>query len=213
VMVMPHGLEAERLCALAARETPGDHPLLSGQKAILYVGRLHAAKGLMHLINAMGILNRMREYAHLYLAGSGPEEEALRAQVRRMGLEERVHFIGHVDHPNVIRLMKAASLFVLPSLQEAFGIVLIEAMSQGLPIVASNVQGIPSVIQDQVNGYLVPPGDERLLAERICRLLDNETLAREMGERNCIDSERYHWRHLVKRYVEIYERIQPADAK
>jgi 1,4-alpha-glucan branching enzyme len=212
-IVMPHGLETENLTGSTAREIEQEYPFLSGRSAILYIGQLNRRKGLTHLIDAMGILRGKRENAHLLLVGSGPEEETLRSRVRKTDLEDRVHFIDAVDHSRVLALMDAASLFVLPSLEEAFGIVLVEAMSQGLPIVASDVQGIPSIIQNEVNGYLVPPGDERALAERIIQLLDNESLAREMGERNRIDSKVYHWDHLVKRYMEIYERIQIADGK
>jgi len=109
--------------------------------------------------------------------------------------------------------MNLSDLFVLPSLEEAFGIVLVEAMSQSLPVVATAVQGVSSIVRDGVNGFLVPPQDEKALAAKVVSLLENPRLAREMGKRNRGDSEQYQWDRLAERYMDIYERLRSENGQ
>lgn len=212
-VVMPHGLEMESPSAAMLGQILEDYPFLSESRVVLYTGQLNRRKGLPHLIEAMSVLRTGPDDVRLVLVGKGPEEGPLRETAVRNGVADRIHFIGAVDHTRVIALMKAADIFVLPSLEEAFGIVLVEAMSQGLPVVASDVQGIPSIIEDGVNGYLVPAGDRLALADRIRHLLENEAIGREMGERNRQDSARYQWDGLAERYVDIYRKIQASHGK
>lgn len=212
-VVMPHGLEMESHSAAMLEQIREEYPFLSGGRVILYTGQLNRRKGLSHLIEAVGILRADSNDVRLLLVGKGPEEDSLREWADRNGVADRVCFIGAVDHARVLALMNASDIFVLPSLEEPFGIVLVEAMSQGLPVVASNVQGIPSIIEDGVNGFLVPPGDSRALAERILHLSENEAIGKRMGERNRQDSARYRWSGLAKRYIDIYRKIQASHGK
>jgi glycosyltransferase involved in cell wall biosynthesis len=113
-----------------------------------------------------------------------------------------VLFTGWIeDVPNVLSVM---DIFCLPSLWEAFGIVLVEAMAMRLPIVAANVEGIPEVMKDGETGILVPPQEPEALAAAIMKLLKDKTLAKQMGEAGRKRTERL---FLTSRIIEEYERL------
>jgi len=144
----------------------------SGEKVILSVAELHERKGLKHLIKAMpAILEGCKEGAKLVLVGTGPAQADLEELAVKEGIIDNVLFLGFKK--DVPHLMAASDIFVLPSEKEAFGLVLLEAAITGLPIVASNVGGIPEVIEDGVNGTLVPPAIPGKLAVSILEIFNN----------------------------------------
>ena len=114
--------------------------------------------------------------------GDGPERKALERETERLGVGDRLHFVGFVTHDRLPAAMAHADVLVLPSLYEELGTVLLEAMQAGLPIVASETGGIPDVIEDGVNGLLVPPGDPEALARVIDRILSDGDLSRRLSE-------------------------------
>ena len=210
IVVIPPGLESEE--NINFKITKEKYGFKSQDKIILYVGRLIQRKGLIYLIKAIKIVYDAVRNIHLIIIGQGEEEMKLRGIVKRYNLTNRVHFLGAKSHKDVLIYMSLADIFVLPSIEEAFGIVLLEAMSQGLPIVASNVQGIPYVIKNGVNGFLVPPKNGVALAERIEYLLKNPDVAKEIGERNRRDSLKYRWDRLIIQYVNIYSQIKNGES-
>jgi len=210
IVVMPHGLENEKDIEVDLNNIRQEYDFLSQDRIILYVGQLNERKGLPYLIKAIKIVHKKIKNTRLIIIGQGSEEKSLREMVRQKKLSEVVHFLGVRQHRAVLAYMNLADIFVLPSLEEPFGIVLVEAMSQGLSIVATQVQGIPGIVKDAINGFLVPPGNDRLLAEKIIFLLEHRNIAREMGEKNRKDSLRFHWDHLVNQYIEIYSHVQNA---
>ncbi|MFC1628166.1 glycosyltransferase family 4 protein [Gemmatimonadota bacterium] len=146
------------------------------------VGRLEAHKGINHLIAAFGLAARELEYTALIIVGSGSREGELRQQAASMGaIGERIRFTGYIEDP--YQLMTAFDVLVLPSTTEyeTFGQVLIEAMAFRIPIIGSKVGGIPEVITDGSNGFLVPPGDRSQLADRIVKLARDGGLRRTMA--------------------------------
>lgn len=208
IVVMPHGVEDEKGIEADLANIWSESGFSSKNRIILYVGQLIERKGLPHLIKAMKIVQEKIENVLLVIIGQGSEEESLRELVSKYELSQVVHFLGARKHRAVLAYMNLADIFVLSSLEEPFGIVLAEAMSQGLPIVATRVQGIPSIVRDGINGFLVPSGDGRLLAEKIIFLLEHRNVARDIRERNKKDFFRFHWSHLVEQYIKIYSRLQ-----
>ncbi len=146
------------------------------------VARLEPEKGQRHLIDAMPAILRAVPETWLAVVGEGSEADALRARPRRSGRRsrERIMFTGRRD--DVSALTADLTLAVLPSLREAQGISLIEAMARGVPVVASAVGGIPEVVTDGVDGRLVPPGDPAALADAIVELLRDPALRHRLGE-------------------------------
>jgi glycosyltransferase involved in cell wall biosynthesis len=145
------------------------------------VGRLVPIKGQSYLIEAFAHLASDFPRAHLMMVGDGELQGVLTAQVRTLGLTEsgRVHFLGL--RRDVPRLMTAMDVFVLPSLNEGMGRVLVEAMYMELPCVGSRVSGIPDVIEEEETGFLVPPRDTLALEGALRRLLSEPETARRMG--------------------------------
>jgi hypothetical protein len=133
---------------------------------LLYLGRLSPEKGLLNLLEALVRLEKGA--VHLRLAGHGPQLGLLQEQVRHLGLDEHVRFTGLLDRAGVVRELAAADLFVLPSLTESFGKVVVEALAAGLPVIASGVGAIPTILgSDEELGLVVPPGDVDALARAI----------------------------------------------
>ena len=150
------------------------------RKQILCVGSLIDRKGVDLLLNA---LQGIQEDYILALAGSGPEESRLREIARRLGMEDRVRFLGFLSREELKKEYAKSALFVLPTRQDCFALVILEAMCAGLPVVCSRyADGAYDLVEDGKNGYIVDPYDRKQFSERIKMLLQDEKLAERMGE-------------------------------
>jgi len=151
---------------------------------IVYAGVLIPRKGLHHLLNAFDALDHPRAMLHLV---GGAENAAYAASLRRqaveLGIDSRVRFAGAVSQRELASRLSAARVLVLPSLSEGMGRVVVEAMLLDIPVIGSRVGGIPDMITDGVNGYLVEPGDEAELTAALRRIYDNENDVKAMGEK------------------------------
>lgn len=159
---------------------------------LLFVGRLSREKGVKYLLEAVAQLREEEQLVEVHLVGTGTLEATLHQEMKALALEELVHFHGFVPHSDrLFQLYRNSDVFILPSLQEQQGKVLLEAMSQGLPIIATNVGGIPTVIQDQENGLLVPPADPQAISQAVQQMIQNAAL-RERLIKRALDYARYH---------------------
>jgi len=149
---------------------------------ILTVCHLYPRKRVRVLIDAMRQVMVTEPRARLRIVGTGPEEAALQEQVRCLGLAEQVTFLGHVPFARLCAEYRAATAFCLPSVQEGFGIVLLEAMAAGLPIVACAAAAVPEVVPAGDCGLLVPPDNAAALADALVQLLAGEALQRRLGD-------------------------------
>jgi glycosyltransferase involved in cell wall biosynthesis len=180
---------------------------------VFSVGRLIDWKGMKYLIMAMREVVDQVPGAKLVIGGSGPEKESLESMARELGLQGSVIFPGYIDPSDLSEYYSAADVFVLPSIDlngqtEALGVVLIEAMASGTPVIGSNVGGIPDIIRDGYNGFLVPekaPGD---LADRIIRLLQDRDLAARLSKNGLITvNERFLWDDIGKTFSDVNKRL------
>ena len=193
----PHGYAAADPVAVGAiRDRYGD-------RLVLAVGRLVYYKGLEFLVRAM---QRIR--GHALIVGQGPERERLAAEAEALGVSDRVTLLGHV--PDTGPYYHAARVFALPShlRSEAFGIVQLEAMAAGLPVVNTRIpSGVPGVSVDGVTGLTVPPGDPTALADAVNRLLDDPVLAGALGSagRRRV-GERYSLGGMTEQTLAVYAR-------
>jgi glycosyltransferase involved in cell wall biosynthesis len=177
---------------------------------VLFVGRLASNKGLVELLPAFAPLAREDPEAHLVLVGEdGGMRATVEHRVRGLGLEDRVHLLGHVaDEALLAAAYRDAALTVLPSEYEAFGLVLLESLAQGTPVVASRVGGIPEFIEDGRSGLLVPPGEVAPLAEALRRLWSDSSLARRLGHHGRTEVvPRYTWDRVVDRLEVVYREV------
>ena len=148
---------------------------------LLYIGRLRIRKGVEVLLEALDAVRREHPGVRLLLAGDGEQREALEAQAERLELGDTATFLGRAPAPRVRRLLAGARALVVPSTYEGMPLVILEAMQEGVPIVASAVSGIPEVVVDGETGWLVPPEDPPRLATALTEALGDVEEARRRG--------------------------------
>ncbi|MFB0546300.1 MAG: glycosyltransferase family 4 protein, partial [Anaerolineae bacterium] len=187
--------------------TPGDDALDRYSRGrSLFVGRLIRAKSLPTLLRAVRLLVNNGYDPLLKLVGAGPLRPQLMALTHRLGIESWVEFVGHKPQDELMALYQQSSLFVLPSVYEAFGRVIVEAGLCGLPIVGTRVGGIPELVIEGETGLLVPPRDPAALAKAIATLLDDPALAQRMGrEAHRQFQEKWRYESLLTAHVAMLE--------
>jgi glycosyltransferase involved in cell wall biosynthesis len=149
-----------------------------GPPRVLTVAHLYPRKGVDVLLRAFAAVPRD---AVLRIVGTGPERGRLDHLSHTLGLSERVHFLDHLPFAALAAEYRNAMIFALPTEQEGFGIVFLEAMASGLPIVATRVAAVPEVVADGVTALLASPGDEATLAQLLITLLDDAALRERLG--------------------------------
>jgi len=181
------------------REFEAEHDYL-----LLIVARLHPEKGHHYLFEAMAeVRKRVSRNVRLLVAGAGSFERAYRSEVRALGCDDVVSFLGF--RKDSADLMAAADLVILPSLAEAFGLALTESLYIGTPVVATRVGGIPEIVEDGVDGMLVPPADSKALADAIVELLnENEKRERMAGAGREKVMTRFRFQEMVRSYESLY---------
>ena len=169
------------------------------------VGWLLPIKGPIHLLNAMAHIWRNHPEIRLVFVGKGELEGKLRAEASRMGVSERVTFLGWRD--DIPEIMQILDIFVLPSLNEGMGRVLVEAMAAGRPVVASKVGGIPDLVEHKKNGFLVGPGDVNGTSLAIKRLLIDRKMRDEMGRMGRAMAQNFTVKGMVKKIDALYSSL------
>jgi len=160
----------------------------NGRPKILSVGRLSEKKGLVHLIRACRILKNQEYDFTCHIVGEGPQRPELRDLIRQLSLEDTVILHGALPYEEVIENYRQATLFVLPCIKSKDGDmdgipnVLAEAMAMQLPVVSTDISGIPELVDNQVNGLLVRSGDDDALATAMARLLDDPALREKLAQ-------------------------------
>jgi glycosyltransferase involved in cell wall biosynthesis len=169
---------------------------------VLYVGRLVKHKRVDLLLKSFARVIRDFPNASLWIAGDGLERASLERIAEHYNLP--VKFLGRISEREKIRVMKKAWCLVLPSEKEGLGLVLLESMACKTPVVAVDSGGPGAVVKDGVNGFLVPPGSEDLIYERICRILSDEKLRDRMGEAGRkIVEEKFTWEKVAERVEKV----------
>jgi glycosyltransferase involved in cell wall biosynthesis len=212
VSELPNGVDTDRFHPKvdgdSVRQT---HGLRHTDHIVLFVGaldRAHHFKGIEVLLLAMAQLRS--ETVHLWVVGEGDLRESYQRRAHQSGLAERVVFCGRVSERELAERYAACDVLVLPSttIGEAFGVVLLEAMASGKPVIASDLPGVRAVVSDGQDGLLVRRGDASNLAQAIGRLLDDSRLRRQMGQQGrCKVEAQYAWPRIIPRLVEFYEEV------
>jgi glycosyltransferase involved in cell wall biosynthesis len=166
-------LQPSRRCLRTEWGVPQEAPLLG------FAGQLDKRKGIDVLLKAFARVHRQIPQARLVLVGRGPLQEMIESEVRRQNWGSAVLLPGFID--DVVAVMQAIDILLLPSFWEGFGIVLIEAMAAGKPAISANTSSMPEIIVDGQTGYLAPVGDAKGLADRAIALLQNPALRELLG--------------------------------
>jgi len=175
-----------------------------GVPNILFVGRMEARKGLIHLLRAFRKLQRDGVRARLLLVGTGPGEREARRYVLTRQLEG-VEFLGRVPEAQKAQLFKTADIYVSPATgRESFGIVLLEAMSAGAPIICSDIHGYRGVVRRERDGILIEPGNADALAAAIRRLIDDPALRAQLSRAGEERVQLFTWERVGQAVEEYY---------
>ncbi len=212
--VVPPGVDPSRFYPIPKDEARDFVGLPQNQRVLLFVGRFDPIKGLDVLLEAMARLKargvlKGRETTLILIGGAqdaprNEDLEQLQALRDAKGLGDLVTFVGPRSQETLPYYYSAADVVVLPSHYESFGLVVLEAMACGRPVVASHVGGLLSLVRHGETGFLVPPQDPEALAGYLCLLLEDEQLRERMGRCGVRHAQRYHWEHIARRILRRY---------
>jgi glycosyltransferase involved in cell wall biosynthesis len=180
VVILPNGVDKSRF-VLNRRKCREQVDLRDNEKAILYVGRLEPVKNVESLLIAFAKIQEKFRDARLLLVGTGTEMRRLTRIAAQMHIDHFTKFIGEVSPREVPRYMVAADVFVLPSISEGSPNVILEALAAGVPILASNVGGVPDLITHGREGFLFKAGDVAQMVELLALMLRDSQLRRKMS--------------------------------
>ncbi len=198
-VTIPNGVDFGHLAAV---------PRL-GVKAnrVVTVARLSPEKGLPFLIEAMKIVRHTIADAELFIIGGGALEHELKTFTSEHSLQEVVHFLGAKPNLEAMTEVAQGAVFVLPSLGEGLGIVLLEAQALGVPVIGTNVGGIPDVIAHEETGLLIPASDAKATAGAITRILADHGLAERLAREATARLSKFDWNAIVEEYAKLYEKM------
>ena len=218
IFVIPPGVDVGRFYPIAhdeAKEYVGVPP---SDRMLLFVGRIEPLKGLDVLIEALGILHQKAVLKDnpfcLVIIGGDPEESAEQANIemshikslsQRHGLKDMVTFLGRRSQDSLPYYYSAAEVVVVPSQYESFGMVALEAMACGRPVVASQIGGLAYLVQDGVTGFTVPVDDPVELANRLALLMQDANLREQMGKQAVKVAQDYTWDKIASKLMDVYE--------
>ena len=201
---IPNGVDLELIGRLAA-DLPGS---TRGYCRIVSVCNLWPTKGIDLNLKALGFLQAggIRDW-HYTVVGDGPERPKLESMAARLGIKDRVHFTGRLSHQDAIKAIMEADVFSLPSRKESFGVVYLEAMACGKPVIGCSGTGAADIIVDKENGMLIPPEDVQSLAEAFAALIRNRSLGISMGYAGRQRVRDFTWDRTALSYLDLYGRV------
>lgn len=220
ITVIPPGVDTSHFYPIPIDEARAYLNLPQEECMLLYVGRIEPLKGVDTLIRAIaevhhkGLLERCPHY--LAVIGGDPEESSqvvgsemarLQSLCRELGIDNLVIFLGKRSQDTLPYYYAAAQVVIVPSHYESFGMVALEAMACGTPVVASQVGGLAYLVQDGLTGYVVPDGDPQALAGRLAELIRNPALRRQLGQNATAYAQGYAWEKIAPRILELYEEV------
>ncbi len=170
---------------------------------IISVAALHERKGLKYLLEAFAKVAEKKENAKLAIVGEGPERKNLEKLIKNLRIDNKVVLTGVQNE--IAKLLKSADLFVLPSIKEAFGLAVVEAMDAGIPIIGSNTGGIPEIIENGKTGNLVEPRDAQGLADKILELMENPPLCQKLTYVASHEVKKFDVMEMLKKTEKIYD--------
>ncbi len=218
VVIIPPGVDACHFYPIPPDEAKDYVGIPREDRMVLFVGRIEPLKGVDTLIKAMSCL-RVKEFerpAYLAIVGGDPnvppeemsvEMARLQSLCHDLCMDRMVVFLGKRGQDTLPYYYSAAEVLVMPSHYESFGMVALEAMACGTPVVASQVGGLAFLIQDGVTGFHVPDQDEEALCDRLTRLLGNSSLRSQMGQAAADYARKYSWHQIASQVIEVYERL------
>lgn len=200
-VIIPNGVNVREIQGSLTSATA-----LKGEFNLLFPGGAKYVKGGDLLVKALPKVKEQIGSIHLYIAGNVPQNHQLRRIALDNKLEKHVTFTGFLGIKEYRQLLNSVDLLVMPSREDAFGIVFLEAMALGKPVIGGNTGGIPEVVKNGRNGILVKP-DPHQIAEAILCLYQNMALRQEISDNNLRDISKFDWRGIVEQYTDLYRTV------
>jgi D-inositol-3-phosphate glycosyltransferase len=219
VVIIPPGVDLSRFYPIPPDEAKEFIGVAPCEQVLLFVGRIEPLKGIDTLIEAIAIMRQRNVFVCLSVIGgdsdisqedSGSEMTRLQALRERYNLQDLIAFLGKRAQDTLPYYYSAAKAVVVPSHYESFGMVALEAMACGTPVVASQVGGLAFLVQDGVTGFTVPVDEPQALAERLTTLTTNADLRDQMGKQAAAFAQGYGWNHIASQIVKVYDEVLEA---
>jgi len=213
IAVNPPGVDLTRFYPIPPEEAKEFIGVPPCNRMLLFVGRIEPLKGIDALLEAIRIMRLKGVDVCLAVIGGNPESgveetstemERLKSLRDQAGLTDLVAFLGKRSQDTLPYYYSAAEAVVMPSQYESFGMVALEAMACGAPVVASQVGGLAYLVQDGVTGFIVPVDDPRLLAEKLIRIVEDPGLRQQLGSQAAHIAKEYGWEKIGARIIELY---------
>ena len=213
VKVIPCGVDTDLFRPMDKGKARSELGLPNSSQILLFAGRIQPFKGIDILLRAVARLLDNREL-HLFIIGGDSESDGevtrLRTLSAELGIDGKVTFCGAMEHGEMPLFYGAADICVVPSYHESFGLVALEALACGIPVVASRVGGLATIIKDGETGYLIDELSPEAFAQRLELLLGDEKLKRRMGDAAHLSVMKYEWSMVARQVLNVYEELTGA---
>lgn len=180
---------------------------------ILHVGRISFEKNTDVLIRSLNLLSMERKNVFLTIVGEGPALQSLKNLAHSLGLENKINFTGCIFGKKLVRMYQKSDVFVTASTMETQGLVVLEAMACGLPVIGVKKYAIPDLVKHSINGYIAKPFNEDEIKEYLIRLVNNPTLIKKFGKKSAEIAKEHELGNVVKKWGSLYKKLKiPFDS-
>jgi 1,2-diacylglycerol 3-alpha-glucosyltransferase len=209
IHILPTGINIESFKeteknSRAASELRKQLNILPDEKVLIFVGRMGKEKNIEFLLHVFKEIGKTRNNVRFLLIGDGPYFGKLKLKAKKLSLDT-AHFIGHIPHEKIPTYYQAANLFVFASLTDTQGIVALEAMASGLPVVALQDDALKNIITDNENGFLIKSGEPEIFAQKIINIFDNNNLYERLSHQAELTASSYSQENQTEKLLGIYE--------
>lgn len=207
IINLPNGMSNEFFKKIKNNDFKKKHKIPQENKMVLFFGRLNETKQPDKFVDIAKLI--LKERSDIEFVIVGPDEGLQDLVIKKIGNEKRIHFLGKLtQRSDVLKMYQSADVYVLPSYREGLPLTLFEAMSSGLPVVASPVNGIPYEIKNNENGFLVSRKDTKGFKKKILEILDNKELSEKFSKNNIEKSKEYTWDIINKKTLDLYKKAK-----
>lgn len=203
VVIIPNGIDLKRFQNLERLENRKKLDI-NNEFVIITVARLEKVKGLEYLIKAVKLLNVKFK---LLIIGEGSNRGSLEQLVEDLELENKIKFLGEIPNEKIPEYLSAGDCFVLSSISEGFGIVVLEAMASRLPVIATEIGGLLDLIENEKTGILVQPKNPEQISRALFKVYSQSEFSQQLTNKAFLNLDRYNWNNIVKEVYEVYKKV------